>query len=120
MAFEKFTGRCRGFNEPRVSISKNGTMLINCKCHEKYFARKGYAHFYYDRETKRIGIEPVNEKTGSSYALRKTKRGTTFFLTAIAFLKSFGIMQKRTQSYIAIWDERRQMIIINLKEPVIK
>ena len=76
-----------------------------------------YATLYYDKDRFLIGVEFHKDKRDESYKLRKYRNGKLGYVTAIAFLKFYGVTYKsKSLTYTVVWDKKENMIVLDLKE----
>jgi len=115
MAFELFTREAaRTTREPRISVTKQGTLQLNAACVAQYFARTQYVQLLYDAAAGRIAVKPAKAKSGDTYKLSRTKQGGAN-VAASAFLKHYGIEHAATKSYPARWLDKPGAAVIVLK-----
>lgn len=122
MAFEKFdeTGSGRGRpaeTEPMISIRKSGSIGVNQAALDDHFAENDGAVMYYDDETNRVGIEPVEDKDAdeAAYTVSKTESGGT--IAAQAFLERYDLLPEITTQYSPDWDDDQGLITVDLDSP---
>ena len=116
MAFEAFTGRQKVTNEPKVTLLKQGNFNFNNGA-LKLLKEKGtdYLQLLFDKETNRVAFKPCDKNTQGAYKLRDNKGVGQ--ISGMAFLKHYRIEYKdKTRSFPAAFDEKRQIMVINLGE----
>ena len=117
MSFEKFIYKRRPvLDTPMISVMKSGQLGINQEAYRRYFKDYKYVFFYYDKNKKIIGLEPTNDATSESYAIRVSRDGKLANISGIAFLKYCKIPHENTKAYLCKRDEKEGMIIIELRE----
>lgn len=115
MAFEKFTQTGRGF-KPKVSIWKRGQVGFNQGAIRVLdVARNGYIIFYYDPDTKRIGMEVTNDSKAEG-ANKIKVRTTGASVGAKAFLDYYQIDYEKTKSYELLSDEGSNLYVVDLTQ----
>lgn len=122
MGFEKFdeSGRGRGRRagtEPMISIRKSGSIGANQPVTEEYFEGMDGAVMYFDEDTNRVGIEPVEDTDAdeAAYTVSKTESGGT--IAPKAFLREYDLIPDVTTQYAPEWDEDADLISIDLNDP---
>lgn len=115
MGFEKFTKAGRSF-APKVSIWSRGQFGFS-KGAVKRFNLDGFGFviFYYDKDTKRIGLEFTNDKDQEG-ALKLNKRDTGVIVGAKSFLDYYNINYKETKQYDLQHSEEDKLHIIDLQK----
>lgn len=113
MAFVKFVETGRSF-APKASISTYGILNFN-EGARKRFNIKEYSHciFYYDSDTRRIGIELVNDETLEG-ARTIRHRATGSDVSAKAFIEYFKLHRDATMVYEITKDEKKGMLILDM------
>lgn len=116
MGFEKFIGRGQKptNKQPMVSVLSSGRLGINRACLEKYLKNYQHAELFFDPGEKIIGIHPTNEASDVAYPIR-VSRNSDAGITALAFLRHFGIPHEKSKAYIATWNEKESMVQISLR-----
>ncbi len=113
MAFELFTKHSsRAGGEAKVSVSKNGMLCVNARCHGNWLKDVRAVQLMYDPERRTIALKPVPEGTEHAYAYRGGKSSAT--LSANAFLNHYGLAHKATKAYPAKWDDQIKAVVIKL------
>jgi hypothetical protein len=122
MGFEKFdeagSGRGRpAETDPMISIRKSGSIGVNQAAIDDHFAEDDGAVMYYDEETNRVGIEPVEDKDADegAYTVSKTDSGGT--IAAQAFLERYDLLPDVTTQYSPEWDDEQDLITVDLDSP---
>lgn len=121
MAYEQFRrkeGRLgRG---AYATITKQGTIRLSHSCYEQYFKEFEWVLFYYDKETNQIGIQPVNKKNVDTYQIRKTKTKSSvvYSISAVSFLKYYGIDFSKVRKYEPTWNKEKELVEIDLNNPL--
>ena len=113
MAFELYDP-----DEPRhhvesVTLMKAGRLALSSATFKRYWDGKRYALLFFDKQTQRIGIKPVADPVKSSYEIAEGLKGN-HQIGATAFCKKFGIKHEKARKFPVQWDEKEQMVIIQL------
>lgn len=100
-----------------VSIRKSGSIGVNQAALEEYFEEEDGAVLYYDADTTRVGIEPVEDKDAdeAAYTVSKTDSGGT--IAAQAFLTTYDILPDVTTQYTPTWNDDEDLIAVDLDNP---
>lgn len=115
MAFEKFTLTGRGFR-PKVSIWKRGQIGFNQGAMRALNLEDfDYVVFYYDPESKRVGLELTNDESAEG-ASKLKKRTTGASVGAKAFLDYYQLDYEKTKSYPIQLDKESKLWVIDLTE----
>lgn len=113
MAFEQYLGQRPRATEPKVSIRKNGQIVLNHKLIRQYeITDESFAHLLYDSEAKQIGIKIDEEKNRGARKL--TMLLGSALISGGAFLKTFGINHEKARKFDP--DFIDGMIVIDLNE----
>lgn len=119
MGFEKFEGKTSGTG-PRLSLRKGGSIGINHSAMQEYFQDEDQVLLYYDSESNRVGLEPIAEKDPNAYTLqRRDREGQGGSMNAVAFMREYGLIPKKTTQYRAEWDEDKQLVVADLDNPLL-
>jgi hypothetical protein len=111
--FVKYTGGVRSY-VPRVSISKSGMLSFNEGAKQRFrIGEHGYCVLYYDPDTRRVGIELVNDENVEG-ARRLRHRDTGSDLAVKSFLDFFDIGVERTTSYPITRDDETGYLVLDL------
>ena len=107
MAFKKFTGRRRS---PAVSFWKSGQLYFNpAACDEMDLKSKSGIVFYYDEETKTVGMELIDSAVETEienlYKITFRKDTETAICSIKAFCSYFQIELKKTRKYKITWKQ---------------
>ena len=117
MAFERFTASGRSF-KGRVSIRRNGQISLSHGAVQKFnLADYSYAVLFYNKEESLIGLKPTQDpEEPGAYKLNLKGMGAS--IAGLAFLDYYGIDYSRSQRYEARWDEKHEMIVMDLHSPI--
>ena len=116
MAYEKFEKkRRRTDDQPMITVLKGGQLGINKICVDQFFKDFKFAEMYFDRERKKIGIRPTNEKTKDVHTVRRLKDGKLGSISAIEVLKHYGVEHEKSTAYPVIWNEMERLVEILLE-----
>ena len=116
VAFEKFTRIGRSF-KPEVTLRRSGIIGVNNGAIQR-FALSRFQHvvLFYDRDTHRVGIQPVkNGDTPGAVTLR-IKQGNAS-VSARSFLDCYEVPYANGPKYAAVWDDVEHMVVFDLKKP---
>ncbi|GAH47252.1 unnamed protein product, partial [marine sediment metagenome] len=96
MAYEKFIpergGRGSMFSTPYVTINKGG-ISFNRYVKEMIGEKFKYIAFYFDKESKKIGLWFWKNACPGSYSLLWFKNRETFSVNSKAFLRAYDIQE---------------------------
>ena len=100
----------------RVSIDKRGRILLNSFLMEQ-IGDAGGVSLFYDRETKSIGLLPLNDLDDDPDSLRLNKfTGRQYgSVYAVAFIRRYGIAIDKTLATHNIDTEPNGMLIVDLR-----
>ena len=114
MGFEKFTQTGRSFT-PKVSIWSRGQIGFNNGAVKRFKLEKfKYVVFFYDKETNRIGIRPIDTVEDGAVKLNQKATGAT--VGAKAFLDFYDIDYEETRQYSVQEDKGNDLLVIDLNE----
>lgn len=115
MAFEKFT-KTGGRFRPKVSIWSRGQIGFNQGA-IRYLGLEetSYIIFYYDPDTKRIGLEVTNDENAEG-ANKVKIRQTGASVGAKSFLDYYQIDYGKTRSYDVGVDKESGLNVVDLAE----
>lgn len=114
MSYEIYTKDRVSMKKPRVSIFKQGTLNLNQSCYCEYFQSFTYVHLLFDREKRKIGIEPTNVEDNDTYRIRVYRNKTFAQISAKGFLKHFEIQYDKTRPYNCKWNQKDQILEIQI------
>lgn len=111
MAFELFTP-----DEPRhhietVTLMKVGRLAISSATYKHYWKDNKYALLYFDKEARKIGIQPVSEPVPNSYEVAEGPK-KNHQIGATAFCHKYGISFEKSIKFPVEWDDKIQMVVI--------
>ena len=115
--FEEFKDvGSRASNTPKVTFTKAGLLNFNKRFIAEYVKNDTFVVYHYDKNNNTMGIELADESKENAYKIRvaSDKRyGTT---SAIAFLKHHNLSFTKATSFIAKWDDKYKLLVIDLGE----
>jgi len=111
VTFEKFTERKGRFQGPRITVGRSGVLGINQSCYAQFFKGKEKAILYFDKEAGQIGIEPTDSSESYAYRVRRSKNSKSRYISAVSFLKRYGIMPEKTIFYSAEWSDENGFVV---------
>lgn len=115
--FEEFKfRRIRTPDKPFITITKSGIIYFNSETMQRYIREKSYALLYYSGSDNKIGIKFTDNETANTYKIRKSRRDKLGSISGIAFLKYYRIDFKTTKPFDVNWNEKEEMLIIDLKQ----
>ena len=119
MPLKRYEGTHAGtfINKPAITLSKTGRIHINAAA-AQHFEGYDYADLYYDEETRRVGIQPKQERQTGTLKLISRAKSRGFGIVADGFYKVNGIQYEVTTAYSADWDNEEGMLIASLDNPV--
>lgn len=120
MAFQEFTGK-GGKYTPQVSINNSGGFSLSSGLHHRYdLDRYEGVRLYFDTDTYRIGIKPVEQIEKGVFRLKKQDDQKGAFFAARSFMQANDLsIAKYRGRYTPeeIEDEQfGHMFVINLRE----
>ena len=115
--FEKFVyKRLQAFGRPAVTITKVGMLNFNVGTMKTYVKDNDYAILYFDKDNSIVGIQFTKKKSPEAYHIRAARDGKFGAISGIAFLHYYKIPYNTTTSYFVDWDEKEQMLVLDLKQ----
>jgi hypothetical protein len=115
MAFERFTKTGRGY-KPKVSIWSSGQIGFNSGSVVRNDLDKyKYAILYFDKDTRRIGVEFTNDE-GENNLVKTINRSGGVSFSARAFLDYYDIDYSKTKKYDVEYDENDNLYVIPLDQ----
>ena len=116
MGYLQFISQRRVSNQEMVTILKEGVLGINKLCTENHFKGFKFAALYYDKEKRKIAIQPTNNPSRGTSNILFIKQGTLAKISAKSFLRYCGITHEQSTAYPAIWNEREKLVEIKLSD----
>ncbi len=111
MSFERFNHARKDFS-PKVSISTAGKLSLNEGAVRLWNLEKfKFVSLLYDSETKRIGLEFLEDKTMGSIFKLQFRKNAGVFISCISFLSYFNIPMDVTTSYEVSKDKENFFIV---------
>ena len=111
MSFERFNHARKDFS-PNVSISTAGKLSLNEGAVRLWNLEKfKFVSLLYDSETKRIGLEFLEDKTMGSIFKLQFRKNAGVFISCISFLSYFNIPMDVTTSYEVSKDKENFFIV---------
>jgi hypothetical protein len=119
MTFVKFTKTGSRIGTPRASIWTRGQIGFNQGAVTEYnLDSYTYAVLYYDKETKNVGFELINDAKAQGATKLVVRKNAGISMSARSFLKTFKIDFSETRQYNLSYDKTTNMYVIDLNEPV--
>lgn len=111
MSFERFNHARKDFS-PKVSISTAGKLSLNEGAVRLWNLEKfKFVSLLYDSETKRIGLEFLEDKTMGSIFKLQFRKNAGVLISCISFLSYFNIPMDVTTSYEVSKDKENFFIV---------
>jgi|GEM_PF-2653684 len=121
MAWKKFDPKSltAAPNPALVTVNKDGALYLNPEATELLdrFGPVEHVELFYDDRVSRIGIQPVDKPTDTSYAVSSV-RGQFRKVTATRLLRSLGIPFTVTQRFPASWNAEHRLLAVDLRKPL--
>lgn len=119
MSFERFNHARKDFS-PKVSISTAGKLSLNEGAVRLWNLEKfKFVSLLYDSETKRIGLEFLEDKTMGSIFKLQFRKNAGVFISCISFLSYFNIPMDVTTSY-EVSKDKENFFIVDLNKSKIR
>jgi hypothetical protein len=93
-----------------------GSISISSHLVRTYLDGYDYLVYFFDRDTRTIGLKPMREKTPNAYSIKRYKGGRMCTVSAIAFLRHCEIPFDKTRSYPCRWNENHGMLEVRLDQ----
>lgn len=117
--FLRFEHARKGFS-PKVSISTAGKLSLNEGAVRLWNLEKfKFVSLLYDSETKRIGLEFLEDKTMGSIFKLQFRKNAGVFISCISFLSYFNIPMDVTTSY-EVSKDKENFFIVDLNKSKIR
>ena len=92
MAYELFTRKRRVYPaQALVAITKAGSLNFNTRASEEFLKGVNHVTLFFDRQRRLIGLKSAKVKSGDSYPVKRFGARAVAQVTAIGFVKYFGI-----------------------------
>lgn len=116
MAWERFKKTGRSF-KPIISIRGDSQIGFNFASIDD-FKLKDYkfAIFFFDKETKKIGIKLTNNKDEEGACKLRVKEKAGASIAARAFIYHYKLNSLKNRKFNAKWDEKEKMIIAEISD----
>jgi hypothetical protein len=101
-----------------VTITSSGDFVFNSKCCSEIFNKYSHIIFLSRKDQSSIAVQPHKKPKKNSYRLSFTnKTKTSAKVSGRSFLSSIGFDYKKgKKSFIAEWDGKRRILIMNLNK----
>ena len=99
-----------------VTVCKDAVIHLSKECYDRYFQNHPYVLLFHDTENNFIGFKPMKKEHKDSYDIHKNSRGTN--ITASSFLQISDVDHSITRKYIPTWDEKENLLEIDLDKPI--
>ena len=119
MTFQRFEHARKDFS-PKASISTAGKLSLNEGAVRLWNLEKfKFVSMLYVAETKRIGLEFLEDKTMGSIFKLQFRKNAGVFISCISFLSYFNIPTDVTTSY-EVSKDKENFFIVDLKQSKIR
>lgn len=120
MSFERFNHARKDFS-PKVSISTAGKLSLNEGAVRLWNLEKfKFVSLLYDSETKRIGLEFLEEKTMGSIFKLQFRKNAGVFISCISFLNYFNIPFSDSTASYDVQEEKENFLVVDLNSKKIR
>jgi hypothetical protein len=111
MAYEVFKRTGVRVDEPTLSITPNGNIVLNAAA-TRIFVAAGVkaAVLLWDRNTNRFAIKATSKADRNAYAVTLIPGRSSGSLRAKSFLNSVGWRAKQRETLNATWNEKEKML----------
>lgn len=106
----------KGYRNPAVTITKNGSINFNAGMLHKFIKNKIHVILYYDRVGNRIGFEFLSEDSTKAFKIRKSDKNNFGTIAGRSFLNFNDIPYAKTNKYQVEKDKDTNYIVIHLKK----
>ncbi len=106
----------KGYQNPAITITRNGTINFNIGMIRKFIKNKDYVVLYYDKTDGRMGFDFLSEESKKGFKIKKSDKGNIGIITGRSFLNFYNIPYIKTNRYQAKEDKDTGYIVINLKK----
>jgi hypothetical protein len=115
MAWELFKRRTRPSpKDPMVTLSKSGMIGLNTAVTKNILGENRYAHLFFDREKRFIGIKFQKNSDQDAYPVKCTPSMTHGSVAGVSFLKTYGIFPDETTAYPATFDDTNKILVVDI------
>jgi len=95
MAFQLFTAK-GGKYTPQVTLNNSGGFSLSSGMHHRYgLDRYAGVKLYFDPDTRRVGIQPVEQEGEGVFRLKKRDGEKGAFFSARSFLQAYNLDPKK-------------------------
>lgn len=106
---------------PKLSVRKSDSIGLNKSAMVEFFdtSVEGIV-LHYDSDNDIIGIEPVEEleENPNAYSLSRRHENGGGTVSAMAFLREYGLRHDATSHYQAEWNEQHEMVVSDLSKEI--
>ena len=118
--FQRFEHARKGFS-PKVSISTSGTLSLNEGAVRLWNLEKfNFVSLLYDAETKRIGLEFLEDKTMGSIFKLQFRKNSGVFISCTSFLNYFNIPFSDLTASYEVQKEKENFLVVDLNSKKIR
>lgn len=118
--FLRFEHARKGFS-PKASISTSGKLSLNEGAVRLWNLEKfKFVSLLYDSETKRIGLEFLEDKTMGSIFKLQFRKNAGVFINCISFLNYFNIPFSDSTASYDVQEEKENFLVVDLNSKKIR
>jgi len=110
MPFELFIPTHSRHHIETVTLMSVGRLAISYATFKHYWNDKKYAFLYFDKESRRIGIQPSSDPVINSYAVIEGPR-KNHQIRVYSFCRKYGISFEKSRRFPVEWDDKKQMVV---------
>ena len=105
--------------KPFCTMYTNGKFMINAAAARQYeLMEYKYLQFYYDRDTKRIGLKFFHEEVDHTLKCQPQKGQTCLCFMSSNFIEIYKIPLKANTRYEFFYDTDHELYIIDMTQPL--
>lgn len=114
MPYEKFDFVTAGkYGIECITVGRGGTLGISVRAYEKYLQGVDYVFIFYDKEKKRIGLQPTPNNDPNGYHILH-KPYQSIVISARAFFRHFNIPVNNSTRCKCEWNKKLEMVEIDI------
>jgi hypothetical protein len=98
---------------PRVHLDPQGRIALNVSATRHLPEDCRYVHVLWDRERRRLAVQPAPDDENAYRLTRHDRRGSVF--TARRELRARGLVPSQGQSFRATWDAQAGLLEVSLE-----
>jgi hypothetical protein len=97
-----------------VTLGKTGMIGLNAAVSRNLIGDNRFAHLYFDKDKKLIGIKFQKSNDQDAYPVKCSKNMGHGSIAGVSFLKTYSIFPDQTTAYPAIFLNDQSMLVIDL------